>query len=462
MEFFSQQTYIRRRSQLKSQLSSGLLFFMGNQECGMNYRDNAYRFRQDSTFLYYFGIQLPDLFGVIDLDNNTEIIFGDELTIDHVVWMGEQPSLGELAQRAGVANTAPLKDLTPFIEKQKDRKWHFLPAYRAEHELHLLHFFGIHPSETAQAVSIPFITAVAEQRNIKSAEEIEQIEMAVNTTARMHRAAMRYARAGMTEAQVAAKVYEALHHEGMELSFPVIATVNGQILHNHYHGNTLQEGQLFLLDAGAETALGYAGDMSSTFPVAKKFTDLQKEVYSIALHAHNSALEALKPGVHFRDVHLLAARCIFDGLKSVGLTKGNTEDALVQGAHALFFPCGLGHLMGLDVHDMENLGEQWVGYCGVPKSKQFGLKSLRLGRELKPGFVITIEPGIYFIPKLIDLWQQQGLHNDYLNYDAINRYRNFGGIRNEEDVLITETSYRILGEALAKSIEDVEAERAYS
>ena len=456
---FSKQTYINRRNQLRSQFESGVLLFMGNDESGMNYEDNTYPFRQDSTFLYYFGINKPGLFAVMDIVEGNDYIFGDDFTIDSIVWMGPQPTVSDLASIAGVEKTGTISQFTDKINSYPKGTVHYLPPYRPEHQIKLMRFLGISPAESQEKANISFITAVGEQRNIKSEEEIKEIEHAVSMTTEMHLAAMRYAKPGMSEAQVAAKVHEAALAAGGGISFPIIATINGQTLHNHYHGNTIKEGQLFLLDAGYETPMGYAGDMSSTFPVGRTFTEKQKEIYQITLAAHNGAIDMLKPGVHFRDVHLHVASVIFDGMKALGFTKGNTVDAVENGAHALFFPCGTGHLMGLDVHDMENLGEQYVGYCGIPKSAQFGLKSLRLGRELKPGFVLTIEPGIYFIPELIDLWQQNGTNKDYINFDRVNEYRNFGGIRNEEDVLITETGHRILGKPLAKSIEDVEAER---
>ncbi|MCB8964974.1 MAG: aminopeptidase P family protein [Bacteroidales bacterium] len=456
---FSKQTYINRRNQLRAQFKSGVLLFFGNDEVGMNYEDNTYHFRQDSTFLYYFGINKPGLFAIMEIETGNDYIFGDDFTIDSIVWMGSQPTVKEMAQSVGVESTGSIADLSDKLYHYPRGTVNYLPPYRSEHLIKLMRFLGISPAEAKAKASIPFITAVGEQRNIKSQEEIAEIDRAVSVTAEMHQAAMRYAKPGMNEAQIAAKVHEVALAAGGDISFPIIATINGQTLHNHYHGNTINEGQLFLLDAGYETPMGYAGDMSSTFPVGKTFTERQKEIYRITLAAHNGAIDMLKPGVHFRDVHLQVARTIFDGMKALGFTKGNTEDAVANGAHALFFPCGTGHLMGLDVHDMENLGEQYVGYCGVPKSKQFGLKSLRLGRELKPGFVLTIEPGIYFIPELIDLWQQSGINKEYINFDRVNEYRDFGGIRNEEDILITDTGHRILGKPLAKSIEDVEAER---
>lgn len=456
---FSKQTYINRRNELRKQFSTGVLLFIGNDEVGMNYADNTYRFRQDSTFLYYFGINKPGLFALMDIDSGNDYLFGDDFTIDSIVWMGPQPTIKELGQSVGVEHTAGIATFISQLARYPKSHIHHLPPYRGDHRITLFELLGICPADAASSASVQFITAVAEQRNIKSAEEIAEIERAVDITSDMHRSAMNFARPGMTEAQVAAHVYEVALAAGGDISFPIIATINGQTLHNHLHCNTIKEGQMFLLDAGYETPMGYAGDMSSTFPVGKKFTTVQKEIYQIALAAHNGAIDVLRPGLNFREAHFTACRTIFDGLKAMGFTKGNTNDAVASGAHAMFFPCGLGHLMGLDVHDMENLGEQWVGYAGVPKSTQFGLKSLRLGRELKPGYVMTIEPGIYFIPELIDLWMGNGTNKEFLNFDRINEYRNFGGIRNEEDLLITETGHRILGKPLAKSIADVEAER---
>lgn len=459
---FKKETYINRRNQLKKQFNTGILLFLGNEESGMNYEDNTYPFRQDSSFLYYFGLDYPGLIGVIDLDENKDYIFGDDLTIDHIVWMGSQPTIKERSEKAGIKNTGPLKEGIKLIQtaKSKKRNIHFLPAYRPEHQIKLYNWLEVPINETNKHASTDLIVAVGEQRNVKSKEEIEQLEQIVSVTADMHFAAMRYAKPGMTEAQVAAKVHEVALAAGGNISFPIIATINGQTLHNHYHGNTIKEGDLFLLDAGAENKLHYAGDMSSTFPVSQKFTERQKEIYQIALNAHNAAIDALKPGVNYKEIHFTAARKIFDGLKELGFTKGNTEEAVEAGAHALFFPCGTGHLMGLDVHDMENLGEQYVGYAGEPKSTLFGLKSLRLGRELKPGYVLTIEPGIYFIPELIDLWKSQNKFTEFINYDKVEKYKDFSGTRNEEDVLITEKGHKILGKPLAKTIEDVEAERA--
>ena len=459
MNMFRQEIYTKRRKQLKESFQTGRLLFVGNGESSINYVDNTYHYRQDSTFLYYFGLSKPGLIGWIDLDVDKECIFGDDPTIDSIVWTGSQPAIRELAQLAGIGSTGSLSDFRKMIHNTDPSHVRYLPPYRGEHVLQLSEYLGYHPSEVARRSSASLITAVANQRNIKSDEEIEEIGKAVSVTADMHLAAMHFAREGMTEAMVTAKVHEVAIAAGGNLSFPIIGTINGQFLHNHYHGNQLKNGDMFLLDAGYETPLGYAGDMSSTFPVSGKFTKRQKEIYQITLEAHNRAIELSQPGVNFKEVHLQVGSIIFDGLKAMGLTQGDTEEAVANGAHALFFPCGTGHLMGLDVHDMESLGEEIVGYGGQPKSRQFGLKSLRLGRELEPGFVLTIEPGIYFIPELIDHWEANGINRNFINFSEVNKYRDFGGIRNEENILITPTGNRLLGKPLAKTIGDVEKER---
>jgi len=456
---FSKETYINRRSQLKKTIGSGILLFLGNDECGMNCEDNTYHFRQDSTFLYFFGLSYASLSAIINIDEDKEIIFGDELTIDQIVWMGTQPTLKEKSGRVGVANTLPYSSISEYLAKEiaKGQKIHYLPPYRAEHKLKLMDWLNQKPAQ--QQASLPFIKAVVNLRSYKSAEEITEIEKACDITANMHITAMKTVQVGMKEYQVVAAFEKVAYAAGGRLSYPTIATVNGQTLHNHYHGNTIKEGDMFLIDAGAETEMGYAGDMSSTVPAGKKFTARQKDVYDIQVASHIAAVEALRPGVMFRDVYELSAKVICEGMKSLGLMRGDMGEAVQAGAHAMFFQCGLGHMMGLDVHDMENLGEVWVGYDGQPKSTQFGRKSLRLARKLEPGFVLTIEPGVYFIPELIDMWKSEKRFAEFINYDKLEVYRNFGGIRNEEDYLITETGARRLGKKIPLTTDEVEAIR---
>ncbi len=459
---FSKETYIQRRKILTKKIGSGLILLMGNDESPMNYADNGYHFRQDSTFLYYFGVDFPALAAVIDVDNDRQIIFGNDYTIDDIVWMGPQPTITERASEGGIHQVLPTSELATMMHEalKQDREVHYLPPYRPENKLKLQHLLFLHPDHIAQKSSLKLIRAVVNQRELKSDEEIRDIEKAVDLSVEMHVGAMHLVRPGMTEAQVAARVYEIARAANCEISFPIIATINGQTLHNHYHGNVLKSGDLFLLDAGAESINHYAGDLSSTFPVDATFTAQQKVVYEMSLKAHQAAIGALVLNVPFRNVHLAACKSIATSMKELGLMKGNVDEAVAAGAHALFLPCGTGHMMGLDVHDMENLGEVWVGYDGEPKSTQFGLKSLRLAKPLKQGHVFTIEPGIYFIPELMDKWQSEGHLNDFFNWTEIQKFRNFGGIRNEEDYMMTENGPRRLGTKVKpKTVEEVEAIR---
>jgi len=458
---FPAEVYIERRKRLQKEVGTGIILFPGNRESPANYADNPLPFRQDSNFLYYFGLNRPDLTAVIDIDADEAIIFGDDLTLDDIVWTGPQLTIREQSAAAGVTRTAPAADLASTVAKALShrRPVHFTPPYRPEHLLQLSALLNMPPGEVSAAASEKLIVAIVEMRNIKSAAEIDEIEKAVNISADMHLAAYKMVRPGLTEAQIAAEVHRVALAAGGQLSFPIIATIHGETLHNHYHGNTLKSGDLFLLDAGAETSMGYAGDLSSTMPVDPVFTSRQKEIYQVAFNAHEAAIAALKPGVPFREIHLLACRTIAAGMKELGLMKGDLDEAVDLGAHALFFQCGLGHMMGLDVHDMENLGEKYVGYAGQEKSTLFGIKSLRLARELKPGYVLTIEPGIYFIPVLIERWKAEHKFADFINYDKVEAWKDFGGLRNEEDFVITDTGARLLGKPIPKSIEEVEAIR---
>ncbi|HBB92725.1 MAG: Xaa-Pro aminopeptidase [Bacteroidetes bacterium GWF2_49_14] len=458
---FPAKTYIQRRQALTKAIPSGILLFLGNEESPMNYADNTFHFRQDSTFLYFFGMDYAGLAAVIDVDNNQEILFGNDLTIEDIVWMGTQPTLLERGQAFGIGQIRPFNQLKDYLDQagKKGRPVHFLPPYRPENKIKLMNLLGINPDEAGKKASTEMVKGVVNLRNHKTEEELAEIEKAVNSSVDMHITAMKMAQPGMSEAKLAAAVTEVALASGGQLSFPVIMTINGQTLHNHYHGNILKPGQLVLCDCGAETEMHYSGDLSSTFPVDKKFSGRQKEVYQLSYLAHQAALDTLAPGRPFREAHYAACRTIINGMKDLGLMKGDTEEALAAGAHALFFPCGTGHMMGLDVHDMEDLGEVWVGYAGEPKSTQFGLKSLRLARPMEPGFVATIEPGIYFIPELIDLWQKEGRNGHFLNFEKIGHFKNFSGVRNEENIVITADGYRIIGKRKPKSIEEVEALR---
>ncbi len=435
-----------------------MIVIFGNDESSMNYSDNTYRFRQDSTFLYYFGIHRPKLVALLDIDNEDEVIFGDDYSVEDVVWMGSQTSLPEMAYACGVVKVRALRKLSSVFDQVRKRgqALHFLPPYRSKNKIKLYEYLGVEPRDSVINYSVELVRAVISQREIKTDEEIIQLNEAVDVSVDMHIAAITFARPGMTEAQVTAEIHKTALANGGDISFPIIATINGQTLHNHFHGNIIEEGDLFLIDAGYENQMCYAGDLSSTFPVGRKFTSQQKEIYQITLDAHQAAINALCLNVPFKKAHLDACHAIFDGLRSMGMTRGNSDDAVEAGAHALFFPCGAGHMMGLDVHDMEDLGEIWVGYNGEPKSAQFGLKSLRLAKPLQAGHVFTIEPGIYFIPELIDMWRSKNKYTEFINWDEVNRFRHFGGIRNEEDFVMTKNGAQLLGKAKPKTIEDIE------
>ena len=444
------ETYIRRRAKLKKDMGSGMLLFLGNDEVGMNYADNTYRFRQDSTFLYFFGLDFPGLAAVIDVDNDREIVFGNDLTIDDIVWTGMMPSLSERCQPVGITDVRPMSELANVInarsQSSSPKSIHFLPPYRGDHKVWLWELLGVEPKAQSDLASVKLIRAIVAQRNYKNEEEIRMIEESVDLSTEMHLAAYRTVRPGIHESQVAAAVEEVACRHGNALAFPTIATTQGQVLHNHGFIHTLKEGDIFLLDAGAETQAHYAGDLSSSMPVGERFTERQEIIYNIHLASFQAAVDSLKLGVPFRNAHIAAATKIAEGMKEIGLMKGDPAEAAETGAYALFFPCGLGHMVGLDVHNMENLGEQYVGYAeGQVKSKQFGFKSLRLARPLEVGFVFTVEPGIYFIPELMDKWRAEHQFTDFINYDKLDAWRDFTGLRNELNYVMTPEGARLLG-----------------
>ncbi|HOJ08441.1 MAG: aminopeptidase P family protein [Ignavibacteriota bacterium] len=457
---FDKQVYIDRRNELKKSFKSGVLLFPGNDEAAMNYPGNTYKFRQDSSFLYYFGIDIPGMTGLIDLDEDKEYLFGYEFTIEDTVWMGPQPKLSELAGQTGVEFSKPIAELKKFLKskKKKQSKIHFLPPYRAEHILKLSDLLDENPNRLKSKYSKKLIEAVVAQRSIKAEEEIAEIEYATEIAYQMHTTAMRMAKPGVIERDIAGAIEGIALSIGNGVSFHSIVSKNGQTLHNHFHGNVLKEGDLLVCDAGAESLLHYASDITRTTPVGGKFSYKQKEIYEIVLTAQKNAINMIKPDVKHVDVHLTAVKIIAAGLSQLGLMKGDLNSAVKAGAHALFMPHGLGHMMGLDVHDMENLGEDYVGYDNTTKrSDQFGLSYLRLAKELKPGFVFTCEPGIYFIPELIDLWKSQKKFKNFINYDKVEEYRDFGGIRIEDNILVTKTGYKVLGRPIPKEADDVEA-----
>lgn len=456
---FTANVYVERRSRLKEQVQSGLILFLGNEESPMNYPDNQYSFRQDSSFLYYFGLDFPSLAAIIDVDRDKEVIFGDDLTIDDIIWTGPQPALSERCQEAGVRESASLDKLQVTLKRavQQGSEIHFLPQYRAENVLKIERLLGTHPTVVQDYVSESLIRAVVVQRSLKRREEIEQIEAALDVSYEMQTMAMKMSRPGMLEMEVAGAMEGIAISSGCRLAFPTIFSIRGEILHNHYYGNVMKQGDIAINDSGAETSLGYASDISRTIPVSGKFSERQKEIYTIVLSAQEKAIEAIKPGVEFRNVHRLACEVLATGLKEIGLMKGDIKEAVNAGAHTLFFQCGLGHMLGLDVHDMEGLGEDYVGYTDtIRRNPEFGWRSLRLGRALEAGFVVTVEPGVYFIPELINRWKAEKKHSQYINYDMVKKYEDFGGLRIEDDVLVTANGHRVLGKKIPKTIDEVE------
>lgn len=457
---FDKQVYIDRRAELKKNFKTGLLLFLGNDESAMNYADNTYTFRQDSSFLYYFGLDLPNMVGIIDIDENKEMLFGNEFTLEDIVWMGPQPKLSQLAEQIGVAQSESIDKLKKYLKAKisKQVKIHFLPTYRGDQTLKLADLIDENPYKLKSKVSKKLIEAVVAQRSVKAEEEVAEIEYAMEIAYQMHTTAMCMAKPGIIERDIAGTIEGIASSLGAGLSFPAIVSKNGQTLHNHLHSNVLKEGDLLVCDAGAESLLHYASDITRTTPVGGNFSYRQKEIYEIVLTAQKNAINMIKPGVKHVDVHLTAAKIIAAGLSQIGIIKGDLNAAVKAGAHALFFPHGLGHMMGLDVHDMENLGEAYVGYDEKTKrSDQFGLAYLRLAKELQQGFVFTCEPGIYFIPELIDQWKAKKKFKNFINYDKVEEYRNFGGIRIEDNILVTQSGYKVLGRPIPKEVEDVEA-----
>ena len=457
---FDPQVYVGRRNGLQRQFQDGLLLFVGNADAPMNYTANAYHFRQDSSFLYYWGVDDPDLVAVLDVDAGRHVIYGDDFTVDDIVWRGPQPTVAERAARAGVGETAPLNALPRLLSEavRAGRRIHFLPQYRADNAQLLERLLGIRAEAVNDHASVALCRAIVSQRAIKSPEEIAEIELAVDVSHDMHVLAMRTARPGVYEREVAGAMTGLVESRGVTMAFPVIFSVHGETLHNHYHGNRMEAGQMAVNDSGAESPRHYASDITRTIPIGGRFEGPQRDLYLAVQRAQAKAIAAVAPGAKFRDVHLLACRSLAEDLKAMGLMKGNLDAAIEQGAQGMFFQCGLGHMMGLDVHDMEGLGEQHVGYdATVQRSTQFGLKSLRMARPLEPGMVMTVEPGIYMIPVLMDRWRAEGKFAEFLDYDAIERFRAFGGIRVEDDVLVTETGNRILGRRVPIDIDEVEA-----
>lgn len=455
---FASDIYVSRRKKLKEEIHSGLALFMGNEESPRNFPANPYKFRQDSTFLYFFGLDSPGLAGIVNADEDQEILFGREATAEDVVWAGPQPLLKDRALLAGVGKTLPLDKLEAYLKKakQQKRQIHYLPPYRQEISIRLGNLLGIPAAHVGNFTSLTLIKAVIRQRLVKIKEEIDEIERAVNITRDMYLAGMKICKSRIYEREIVGKMEGIAIAAGSHMAFPTALTMNAGYLNNFQYGNMLEKGRLVLCDCGAESPMHYASDITRTVPVDGEFTRKQKEIYEIVLKAQLQAIQNMKPGVKFRDIHMQAARTITCGLKDLGLMSGDIDEAVEKGAYALFFPHGVGHLVGLDVHDMEDLGEDLVGYnTNIKRSDQFGLAQLRYAKALQEGLVLTAEPGIYFNPTLFDRWKAQNKYSDFINYNRVEKYRNFGGIRIEDDVLITEKSSRILGTHIPKTVTEI-------
>lgn len=446
---FSKETYVNRRTELKKLVKKGVILLFGNNESPVNYPSNGYYpFRQDSSFLYYFGINRDGLVGIIDIDEDTETIVGNDIDIEDIVWFGSVDSVKELAASVGVSKTAPMKQLQVICNEalRQHKPVHFLPPYRFDTKLQIFDLLGIHPNQQKEAASLELINAVITMRSTKEQQEIDEIENACSIGYKMHTTAMRLTKPGLTEKYIGGQVDGVAHSYGAMVSFATIYTQHGEIMHGAPRWDDLQDGRLVLCDAGAENRNNYCSDNTRTYPVNGKFTQRQLDIYSIVEACHDYVLNVAKPGARYKDVHLAVCRLMAGKLKELGLMKGDVDEAVNAGAHAMFLPHGLGHMMGMDVHDMEGLGQIYVGFDEETRpSTQFGTNALRMGRRLEEGFVVTDEPGIYFIPDLIDDWRAKGLHTDFINYGVLETYKDFGGIRIEDDVLITADGCRFLG-----------------
>ena len=458
---FDKLTYVERRRILRERIGNGIILLFGNNDSPVNYPSNGYKFRQDSSFLYFFGQHREGLVGVIDADEGKEWLIGNDIDIEDIVWFGQVDSVADMAQQSGVANSAPMSQLAVIVDKarQQGRRIHFLPPYRHDLMIQLMDLTGIHPSKQREAASLELIKAVIDQRAVKSQGEVEEIERACAIGYEMHTTAMKMCAPGVTEQEIAGRISGIASSKGCIVSFPSILSMHGEIMHGYPSPNPLEAGRLMLCDCGAETNENYCSDNTRTSPISGKFTQRQKDIYQIVVDCHDHALTLARPGVKWWDVHFGVARLMTERLKEIGLMKGDTDEAVAAGAHAMFFPHGLGHMMGMDVHDMEGLGQIYVGFDDEvrPNLDQFGTNCLRCGRRLQEGWVMTDEPGIYFIPALIDEWKATGHCKEFLNFDMLETYKDFGGIRLENDILITHDGCRILGEKIIPyKIKDVE------
>lgn len=462
---FGKEVYIARRKALLERLAGqkGIALFVGNVDAPAQYKDNCYKWRQDSSWLYLFGIDEPRLAATIDLETGEETLYGDDFGIDDIIWMGPMPSVRELADSAGIARTAPYDALGAAL---KGRQVHFLPASRYATRLTLGALLGLDPSEVTSAgkagcakASAPLVRALVALRLVKEPAEIERLDAACDLGYEMHTAARRGIRPGVIEQQIVGDMESVALAKGWGVSFPTILTQHGEIFHCHSHAMPVVPGKLMVIDAGVEANDHYASDFTRTYPTSGRFTQKQRDIYQTVYECNELAFGMIRPGVAYRDVHLAVAAHMLDNLKQLGLVSGDVDGMVADGIAGLFMPHGLGHNMGLDVHDMEDLGENLVGYDDdQTRSPQLGLGSLRMARRLQPGHVITDEPGIYFIPALIEQWKREGTDRGRIDYTKLAGYYDFGGIRLEDDVLVTSDGARRLGaQRLPIAPSDVEA-----
>ena len=452
---FEANVYKQRREALIKNFREGIILMPANLQLPANFPKNPFKFRQDSTFLYYCGIDYPDVFLAIDIDNQQTIIFGDEQNLDDTIWTGPVETIRELADKSAINKVLPFAKLSDFLLK---KKVHYIYPYQKELVIILSELLNFPIANLQENASELLTISTVKQRSIKEEIEINQIEDALNTASiPMHLLAMKNALAGKTEAEILSLMQQIVVKNNFEMAFLPICSVRGEILHNNTYNNTLQKGDLLLIDAGAENKMHYASDITRTTPVNGKFTTQQKEIYQIVLNAQLTCIESLKTGVMYRDIHFIAAKTISQGLIDLGLINTSADEAINLGLHTLFFPHGIGHMLGLDVHDMENLGEDYVGYDEtIQRSTEFGTAFLRLAKKVEKNNIVTVEPGIYFIPELIQKWEADKIFTDKLNYNQLKKYLDFGGIRIEDTVLVNNTNASVLGKKLPKSIEEIE------
>ena len=463
---FAKEVYVRRRKTLLGKMreagQSGIILFVGNAEAPAQYKDNCYKWRQDSSWLYYFGLDEPFMAAVLDIDSGAETLFADDVEIDDIIWMGPQPTVRSKADEVGIAHIAPYGALANALApaRKAGRSIHYLAPSRYFNTLRLMELMG--RARIERGVSRPLTEAVISMRLIKEDIEIEAIDVACALGYEMHSVARDSIKIGIVEQDIVGRMEGVALAKGWGVSFPTILTQHGETLHNHIHDKIIEPGKLMVIDAGVESNEHYASDFTRTYPTSGKFTTKQREIYQIVYDCNQLAFSLTKPGITYREVHLATARKMLEGLSTLGIVKGDLDEMVAKGIAGLFQPHGLGHNMGLDVHDMEDLGENLVGYDpDQTRAKQLGLGSLRMARSLKPGHVITDEPGIYFIPALIEKFKKEGLGYDFVNYAKLESYYDFGGIRLEDDVLVTETGARRLGpQRLPVSPDDVEAAMA--